>query len=181
MSRGNLLIDIRASDEVLTKRFDGKQMTNYYNIPGNMIRFNIEGIISHLEYVDNIYIVCNSSRRSKIIKEKYFPNESRIIVDKNLQFKHFPNSPGMALITLENGSIEKIWLTGTFSFNLYNMTRVIQIILGTILLLCGLLLLNNNTVHIGIKTVLVGFGLMALFNGLTNTCTLALLLRNVMN
>ena len=51
-----LFIDIRKSDEVYSKHFDQSQEYGFYNIPMNMIRFNAETIINHLEYVDEIYI-----------------------------------------------------------------------------------------------------------------------------
>ena len=72
MSNRFIIIDIRNSDEVLTKHYDSTKMTNFYNIPANMIRFNREVILSHLNWVDTIYLVCNSSKRSQFIKNKYF-------------------------------------------------------------------------------------------------------------
>ena len=46
-----LFIDIRKSDEVYSKHFDQSQEYSFYNIPMNMIRFNADTIINHLEYV----------------------------------------------------------------------------------------------------------------------------------
>ncbi len=46
-----LFIDIRKSDEVYSKHFDQSQEYSFYHIPMNMIRFNAETIINHLEYV----------------------------------------------------------------------------------------------------------------------------------
>jgi len=63
-----LFIDIRKSDEVYSKHFDQSQDYSFYNIPMNMIRFNAEQIINHLEYFDEIYIVCQTSNRSQFIK-----------------------------------------------------------------------------------------------------------------
>ena len=56
-----LFIDIRKSDEVYTKHFDQSQEYSFYNIPMNMIRFNAQTIIDHLEYVDEIFSVKFSS------------------------------------------------------------------------------------------------------------------------
>ena len=56
-----LFIDIRKSDEVYSKHFDQSQEYSFYNIPMNMIRFNADTIINHLEYFDEIYIVCQSA------------------------------------------------------------------------------------------------------------------------
>ena len=181
MSSKNILIDIRASDEVLTKRFDDSKMTNFYNIPMNMIRFNRRVILNHLEYVDNIYLVCSTSRRSKIIKDKYFPNEDRIKVNKALSFKYLPDVKGMHIVELGDGIVEKVYLTGTFGFNLYNMTRFMQVFVGTVMLICGLFLLKYKTVHFLIKTLLVGFGIVLLFSGITASCFMALLLQDYMN
>ena len=83
-----LFIDIRKSDEVYSKHFvDGTQY-KFYNIPMNMIKFNIKTIIDHLNYIDEIYIVCNSAKRANFIKNKYFLKESKIKVNNNLQFKN---------------------------------------------------------------------------------------------
>jgi rhodanese-related sulfurtransferase len=62
-----LFIDIRKSDEAYSKHFDQSQEYSFYNIPMNMIRFNAMTIINHLEYVDEIYIVCQSAKRSQFI------------------------------------------------------------------------------------------------------------------
>ena len=83
-----LFIDIRKSDEVYAKHFDQSQEYSFYNIQMNMIRFNAQTIIDHLEYVDEIYIVCQSSNRSQFIKDKYFNDYNRIKVNKNLQFSN---------------------------------------------------------------------------------------------
>ena len=64
-----LFIDIRKSDEVYSKRFAQSREYSFYNIPMNMIRFNAETIIRHLEYVDEIYIVCQTAKRSQFIKK----------------------------------------------------------------------------------------------------------------
>ena len=81
-----LFIDIRKSDEVYSKHFDESQEYSFYNIPMNMIRFNTQMIIKNLEKFDEIYIVCQSSSRSQFIKNKYFKDNERIKVSKNLQF-----------------------------------------------------------------------------------------------
>ena len=66
-----LFIDIRKSDEVYSKHFSPSNEYKFYNIPMNMIRFNSQTIINHLEYNDEIYIVCESANRSQFIKNKY--------------------------------------------------------------------------------------------------------------
>ena len=83
-----LFIDIRKSDEVYTKYFDQSPEYSFYNIPMNMIRFNAQTIIKHLEYMDEIYIVCQSANRSQFIKNKYFKDYKKIKVSPNLQFSN---------------------------------------------------------------------------------------------
>ena len=47
----------------------------------------LKTIINHLDYVDEIYIVCQSANRSHFIKNKYFNNHyERIKVSEKLQF-----------------------------------------------------------------------------------------------
>lgn len=62
-----LFIDIRKSDEVYSRHFDQSKEYSFYNIPMDVIRFNVETIIGHLEYVDEIYIVCQTASRSDFI------------------------------------------------------------------------------------------------------------------
>ena len=177
-----LFIDIRQSDEVYNKRFDISESYTHYNIPMNMIRFNIDNIKNHLTHADNIYIVCRSASRSQFIKDTYLSDEPRIKVDSKLQFVNLKH--GQNTVKLNNESIN-INVVGANRFNLYNITRIIQIILGLLILLLGgytyyiiRSLKNVNTIPL---IILLAFGAMALFNGLTNTCTLSLLLRSVLN
>ena len=64
-----LFIDIRKSDEVYSKHFAISKDYKYYNIPMEMIRFNKNTIKNNLEYVNEIYIVCQSGARSQYIKK----------------------------------------------------------------------------------------------------------------
>jgi len=75
-----LFIDIRKSDEVYSLRFDKSKYYDVYHIPMYMIRFNVDMIRKHLNYKKEIYIVCNSASRSQFIKDKYFANDSNIII-----------------------------------------------------------------------------------------------------
>ena len=179
-----LFIDIRKSDEVLTKRFGESDDYEVYNIPMNMIRFNAKTIIDHLDYFDEIYIVCRSARRSQFIKDKYFQEVEKIKVNKELQFKNLPH--GESNIILNNKEI-KINVIGTNKFNLYNMMRIIQIILGSLILILGgytLYEINNcknkklNKIPL---IILLLFGLMALYNGITSTCTISQLFQDKLN
>ena len=181
MSRGNCYIDIRRSDEVMTKRFDETKMTNFYNIPANHIRFNRQVILKHLEYFDLIYLVCASGNRSQMIKDKYFPNDNRIIVSKDISFNNFPNIKGEYIIELGDGKVDKVWITGTFAFNLYNITRIMQIIVGMVMLVCSIVLLRITQVPIMVKIVLLGMGVVALYSGITSSCFMTGILKDVLN
>jgi hypothetical protein len=180
-----LFIDIRKSDEVYAKHFDQSQEYSFYNIPMNMIRFNAQTIIKHLDYVDEIYIVCQSASRSQFIKNKYFNHHEKIKVSKNLQFSKL--NYGLNKVSLNNTDM-KINIVGSNSFNFYNVMRIIQTILGIIMLSVGgyiYMQLRKANVLKKINSlpliVLVLFGSMALYNGLTSTCSISILLEDYLN
>ena len=129
-----LFIDIRKSDSVYNKQFIKDDNYSYYNIPMNMMRFNKEKIIQHLKYYDLIYLVCESEKQSKFIKNKYFNEHEKIKVSKELQFSRLLD--GKNEINLNN-NIVKVFISDKKSFNLYSLTRIIQIILGTLILTLG--------------------------------------------
>jgi rhodanese-related sulfurtransferase len=181
-----LFIDIRKSDEVYSRHFDQSQEYSFYNIPMNMIRFNAETIIRHLEYVDEIYIVCQSANRSQFIKNKYFNDYKRIKVNEKLQFSNL--NYGLNNIFLNENTDMKINIVGSNSFNFYSVMRIIQTIMGIIMLSVGIyiytqlreekLLKKNNILPL---IILVAFGSMALYNGLTSTCSISILLEDYLN
>jgi hypothetical protein len=151
-----------------------------------MIRFNAQTIINHLEYVDEIYIVCQSSSRSQFIKDKYFNNYKNIKVSKNLQFVNLKH--GLNNVTLNENTTMKINIIGSNSFNFYNVMRIIQSVLGLIMILVGgttYIQLRNAKVLNKINglplIILVLFGSMALYNGLTSTCSISILLTDYLN
>ena len=180
-----LFIDISKSDEVYAKHFDQSQDYSFYNIPMNMIRFNAQTIINHLEYVDEIYIVCQSASRSQFIKNKYFNHHEKIKVSKNIQFSKL--NYGLNKVSLNNTDM-RINIIGSNSFNFYNVMRIIQTILGIIMLSVGgytymqlskaNLLKKINSLPL---IVLMLFGSMALYNGLTSTCSISILLKDYLN
>ena len=179
-----LFIDIRKSDEVYSKHFDTSNEYSFYNIPMNMIRFNVKTILDHLEYIDEIYIVCESSNRSTFIKTKYFKDYSRIKVNKNLQFNHLKH--GLNHVHLNEKM--KINIIGSNSFNYYSVMRIIQTIMGIVMISIGLytyIQLKNEKVVKKINSfpliVLILFGIMALYNGLTSTCSISILLQDYLN
>ena len=152
----------------------------------NMIRFNAQTIINHLDYVDEIYIVCQSSSRSQFIKNKYFNNYEKIKVSKNLQFVNLKR--GLNTVSLNEKTTMRINIVGSNSFNFYNVMRILQTILGLIMIFVGgytYIQLRNakmlNKINGFPLLILVLFGSMALYNGLTSTCSISILLADYLN
>lgn len=178
-----LFIDIRQSDEVYSIRFAYSEKYSVYNIPMNMIRFNDRQIVKHLEYVDVIYIVCESGSRSKFIKDKYFSHYKNIKVSKNLQFKNLKK--GKQLVKLTDNEHIEASVNGDGQFNLYSITRIIQLMLGTIMVLMGgytyFMIFKNKKYNTGPLIILILFGVMAIYNGLTSTCTMSNIFVNYLN
>ena len=181
-----LFIDIRKSDEVYSKYFDQSHEYSFYNIPMNMIRFNAQTIIDHLEYFDEIYIVCQASNRSQFIKDKYFNDYKKIKVSQKLQFSNL--NYGLNNISLNENTNMRINIVGSNSFNFYNIMRILQTITGLLMLSVGgytYLQLRKEKLLKKINTlpliVLMLFGSMSLYNGLTSTCTLSMLMKDYLN
>lgn len=175
-----LFIDIRKSDEVYSKRFAQSKNYSVYNIPMNMIRFNKKMIVKHLEYVDEIYIVCGSSSRASFIKDKYFTGFDNITVLETLQFENL--NIGQNNVTIKDKDIP-ILIEGTDSFNLYSIMRIVQLILGSLILILGGYTYNklNKNFNKTPLVILLFFGLMAVINGLTSTCTMSEILKDQLN
>jgi rhodanese-related sulfurtransferase len=176
-----LFIDIRKSDEVYSKRFDQSNHYGFYNIPMNMIRFNQQNIIDHLDYVNEIYIVCQSAKRSQFIKNKYFKDYNNIKVNKQLQFSKLKHGMNELLNIPIN-------IIGSNSFNYYSVMRIIQTMMGILILTIGmytyLQLKQKNLIkkiNVIPLIILILFGVMALYNGLTSTCSISILLENELN
>lgn len=176
-----LFIDIRKSDEVYQKRFGESNQYDVYNIPMDMIRFNNKTLSAHLEYFKEIYIVCHSSRRASFIKNKYFLNYPNIKVHSDLQFVNL--HLGINNIKL-NDDIVNVNIVGNNAFNLYSIMRITQVVLGSLILtLAGYTYyeIKNKKINTIPIIILLLFGLMALINGLTSTCTLSDVLINYLN
>jgi len=168
-----LFIDIRKSDEVYRKHFGKSDQYKYYNIPMNMIRFNYQNIIEHLEYFDEIYIVCQSGSRSQFIKNKYFSNVENVKVNKDIQFKNFISGKNTVKINNENINI---MVAGIDKFNLYNVMRILQLVLGTIILTAGgytYFQIKDQKINKVPLIILLIMGVNAVYNGLTSTCSLS--------
>jgi hypothetical protein len=181
-----LFIDIRKSDEVYANHFDQSTEYSFYNIPMNMIRFNAQTIINHLEYVDEIYIVCQSSSRSQFIKDKYFNDHNRIKVSPTLQFSNLKH--GTNKVSLNEHIAMNINIVGSNSFNFYNVMRIIQTILGLIMISVGAYIYLQlrkegvlKKINILPLIVLISIGMMALYNGLTSTCSISILFEDYLN
>lgn len=203
-----LFIDIRKSDEVFSRRIENQQTskqggirsvggvngqyesTNYevYNIPMYMIRFNKEMIEKHTRYYDEIYIVCKSSSRSQFIKDKYFSEYSNIKVNKSLQFDSLNMGTNNVIINNKSFAINVV---GSNNFNIYSILRITQILLGTLIIFLGgytyfnIYAVKNNSAVSKISliplTILILFGLMALTNGLTSTCSITTIFIDYLN
>ena len=180
-----LFIDIRKSDEAYRKHFLPSEQYKFYNIPMNMIRFNKETIIEHLEYVDEIYIVCQGANRSQFVKDKYFANIGNIKVDPDLQFGNL--KPGVNNIVLKDKPINvNVNVGGKDEFNLYNVMRILQLVMGTVILAAGgytYLQLKNKKIKINKipLIILLIMGVNAIYNGLTSTCSLSTALKDKLN
>lgn len=181
-----LFIDIRKSDEAYFRHFDTSQEYSFYNIPMDVIRFNVDTIINHLNYYDEIYIVCQTSTRSQFIKNKYFNNYDKIKVNKELQFSNL--NYGLNNVSLNEFTNIQVNITGSNSFNYYSILRITQTILGIAILTLGLytyMQLKNKKLLSKINVVpliiLLLFGTNALINGLTSTCTVSTVFMNYLN
>lgn len=181
-----IFIDIRKSDEVYKLHFEQSDDYSVYNIPMNMIRFNKENIIQHLKYANEIYIVCASASRSQFIKDKYFKNYENIKVSHTLQFNNLKY--GLNTIAIQENTYIKINISGTNNFNYYSVMRILQTILGLIMISVGLYIyiqLKNKKLLKKINymplVILIIFGIMALYNGLTSTCSLSNFLKDYLN
>lgn len=183
-----LFIDIRKSDKVYSKHFDQSQEYSFYNIPMNMIRFNADAIIDHLRYFDKIYIVCQSANNSQFIKNKYFNKYEKIKVDKNLQFDNLEYGSNRVYLDENENREMRINIVGSNSFNFYSVMRIIQTIMGVIMLSVGIHIYMQlkreqllKKINISSLVILLLFGSMALFNGLTSTCSISTLLEDHLN
>jgi dolichyl-phosphate-mannose--protein O-mannosyl transferase len=72
----------------------------------------------------------------------------------------------------------KINIIGSNSFNFYSIMRITQTIMGIIMLSVGLYIRKEKKIP---WIILVAFGSMALFNGLTSTCSMSILLEDYLN
>jgi uridine kinase len=93
-----------------------------------------------------------------------------------------------AVARKEQNTNMKINIVGSNSFNFYSLMRIIQTILGIIMLSIGIFiyiqLRSQNLlkkINILPLIILVVFGIMVLYNGLTSTCSISMLLQDYLN
>ena len=116
--------------------------------------------------------MCQSANRSQFIKNKYFSDYERIKVNKNLQFSTLKHG-------LNNVLGIKINIIGSNSFNFYSIMRITQTIMGIIMLSVGIYISKEKKIIVP-WIILVAFGSMTLFNGLTS-CSMSILLEDYLN
>lgn len=170
-----LFIDVRNHDEVIAHQFDD----NYHislNIPADMIKFNLEilrNIVRSKQY-KNIYVVCRSATRSGKVHAKYFANDnilSKIKYSESLKFNNFNNSTkyindlDLNIHTVRSNNSPPI-----------SMIRIVQMLLGTILLLSGSFILYSCEKFKPLKYFMIAVGLFALYSGITGSCILSKIL-----
>ena len=107
-------------------------------------------------------------------------------MNKNLQFSNLKH--GSNNIYLNENTEMRINIVGSNSFNFYSIMRIIQTILGILMLSVGIYIYLQlikerllKKINIAPLIILVSFGIMVLYNGLTSTCSLSLLLEDYLN
>ena len=78
----------------------------------------------------------------------------------------------------------RINIVGSNAFNYYSVMRIIQTIMGLVMISVGLytyLQISKKKVNTIPLIILILFGIMALFNGLTSTCSISEILQDVLN
>ena len=95
---------------------------------------------------------------------------------------------GLNNVLLNENTNMKINIVGSNSFNYYNIMRILQTILGLLMILVGgytYIQLQNEKLLKKINSIpliiLILFGTMVLYNGLTSTCSISILLEDYLN
>jgi rhodanese-related sulfurtransferase len=146
-----LLLDVRNHDEVDTIKYKDGGTSDVLYMPANIIKYNLEFLHEYFQKYKQVYIICQSGNRSKIIKNKYFSNDEHVMIN-SLHFNKLDGerTPGIHM----------------------SLTRKIQIISGTIILLIFLLsLFYNNAVY-----AYIGLGLFMLYVGISGNCFMSSIL-----
>jgi hypothetical protein len=117
-----LMLDIRSHDELATHRFSLEKIrksnvidVDILNIPVENIKYNVDYINKLSNEYEQVRIVCRYNVRASFIKNKYFENNQKIIInpdghfgqddfDKNLEFtikssdKHYNSTQRLQFI-----------------------------------------------------------------------------------
>ena len=95
---------------------------------------------------------------------------------------------GLNNVSLNENTDMRINIVGSNSFNFYNVMRIIQTIMGIIMISVGSYTYTQlrtakilKKINVLPLIVLVLFGIMALYNGLTSTCSISILLKDYLN
>lgn len=154
----DLLLDVRNYDEIDAIRYndvDGN-FENILYMPSNMIKYNLDFLQEYFENYDNVYIICKSGNRSQKIKDAYFREDDRVMVNSvhfnTLEDEYTIRSPGLHL----------------------SLTRKIQMISGSIVLFIFLL----SLLYPDVKYMFVVFGILMLYVGISGNCFMSAILTN---
>lgn len=142
----NLILDVRNSDEVARIRYPDSKNVLY--LPAGMIKYNLSFLKEYFKQFESILIICQSGKRSQEVKDKYFSNNENVQVS-NDQFN-----------TIDPSLTKK---TPGYHFSL---TRKIQMISGTLILLLSLGTLYKENV----KYAFFLLGLFMIYVGWSGNC-----------
>ena len=109
-----LLFDIRNHDEIDTIRYKNDGTTDVLYMPANIIKYNLEFLHEYFKKYKQVYIICQSGNRSKIIKDKYFSEHEHVMIN-SIHFNKFNHQDFNCLRLL----IEKVrfrWFRKDFPF-----------------------------------------------------------------
>lgn len=151
-----LVIDIRNYDEILSKKLNPSIFKNVLYIPSNIMQHNLEMIKTESSKYKNTYIICQSGNRSKKVVDKYFSNTKNIKI-----------SP------IHINKITNNYLVVSDSITL-SLTRKIQIIAGTMILIIGLVTLYFKNYKILFANIFMG--IFMLYVGISGNCFLSSIL-----
>jgi hypothetical protein len=121
-----------------------------------------------------------------LLKINILMTYKRIKVNKNLQFSNLKY--GSNNVSLDGNTDMIINVVGSNAFNFYSVMRIIQTIMGIIMLSVGIYIYIQlkkekllKKINILSLIILILFGSMALYNGLTSTCSISILLEDYLN
>lgn len=151
-----LLLDVRNYDEIANVKYN--DIDNKYNqilyIPSNEIKYNTEFLNNYFTNYDKIDIICNSGNRSKKVKDKYFLSNDKV---NNVEINF--------------NKLDNKYIIRSEEINL-SLTRKIQIIIGSILLVLFIFSLYNNN----ILYILPFMSAFMLYVGISGNCFMSSIL-----